>query len=141
MLSLEMKTGEVKWRVTVPETRGVNGSSSAHDGVIYTSDYIHQGRTPIGSRVLALDARTGRTLWEHSVGGGLTSPVVAGDKVCFGSTEHAYYSCVSRVNVKDGRPELLWRVRIGGAVDESCTAIYGGRAYVLASDRYLYAFE
>jgi outer membrane protein assembly factor BamB len=141
LFALDAVNGRVRWKRPVPEGRLVNGTSSAHDGIIYTSDYIQQGRTPLGSRVLALDVRDGRLVWEHPVGGGLTAPVIARDKVCFGSTEHVYFTCVDAKGNGDGTTRMLWRTRMGGPVDESCPAIHGERAFVLAADRYLYAFE
>ncbi|MCD6096466.1 MAG: PQQ-binding-like beta-propeller repeat protein, partial [Thermoprotei archaeon] len=35
----------------------------------------------------------------------------------------------------------LWKYKMGDRVDESVPAIYGGRAFILCSDGYLYAFE
>lgn len=141
MFALDAATGSEVWKRAVPEGRRVNGTSSAHGGRFYSSDYIQQGRTPLGSRVLAIDARDGGTVWEHPVGGGLTSPVIARDKICFASTEHTYFTCVDAAGNGDGSTTMLWRVRIGGTVEESCPAIYGERAFVLVADRHLYAFE
>jgi len=141
MFAIDAAMGSEVWKRAVPAGRRVNGTSSAHGGRFYSSDYIQQGRTPVGSRVLAIDARDGSTVWEHPVGGGLTAPVIAQNKICFASTEHTYFTCVDAAGNGDGTTKMLWRVRIGGTVEESCPAVYGDKAFVLAADRFLYAFE
>lgn len=71
----------------------------------------------------------------------LTGASLARDQVYFGSTADVFFSCVDARGNGDGTTDLIWRCKLGGVIEESCPAIYGQRAFVLCSDRYLYAFQ
>jgi outer membrane protein assembly factor BamB len=134
-------TGKVLWEFTIEG--GVFNASPAFDGeTVYISvwDGLGMGGIPVVSWIHALDARTGERLWSHP-GGGLTAPSVAGDRVYFGSTSSPFFTCVGTSGKGDGTTTELWKVRMGGKVEESCTAIAGGRAYILCSDGYLYGIS
>jgi outer membrane protein assembly factor BamB len=95
---------------------------------------------PAASRIYCLDAETGRVIWKHR-GGGLTRPAVAGGKVYFASTSDPFFYCVDEKGNKDETTTCLWKYKMGDRVYESAPAIYGGKAYILCRDGYLYAFK
>jgi hypothetical protein len=96
--------------------------------------------SPSGARLFAADDSTGKVC--GSIGRGrVDGRSVARDRVYFASTADVFFSCVKAKGKGDGTTELIWRYKMGGVVEESCPAIYGRRAFILCSDRYLYAFE
>lgn len=139
--ALDARTGESVWKFEVPRGYDINATPAAHDGRVFFSIYRTVNHAPSGARMFAVDATTGKTIWEHRPGGGLTGPSVARNRVYFGSTADVFFSAVDTKGNGDGTTDLLWRYKLGGVIEESCPAIYGRRAFVLCGDRYLYAFE
>jgi len=130
---LEAKTGNILWEFKpVPPGWGFNSTCAVHNKRIFLS----------GSHaVFCLDEEKGTLIWKHPKGGGLTGPAVADGKVYFGSTTDPFFYCVDEKGNKDGTTKCLWKFRMGDATIESCTAISGGKAFILCSDCYLYAFK
>jgi outer membrane protein assembly factor BamB len=138
--ALDTKTGRRVW--DRPITDGNANVTPATDGkqIVVSASYDRSGCNS-GSRLLSLDIATGKLLWEFSPGGGMPAASFAGERLCFGSSTDIYFSCVRAKTEPGSAPELLWRYKLGGVVEESCPAIYGNRIYFLAADGYLYALE
>jgi len=71
----------------------------------------------------------------------LTAPAVADGKVYFASISDPFFYCVDEKGNGDGTTTCIWKYMMGNKVEESVPAIYGGYAYILCSDGYLYAFK
>lgn len=136
---LDAATGRVIWEVR-PEQGCMNASPALWGGRLFVSTSVRTGAIPPASAIRCLDAADGRELWSHP-GGGITGPSVAGGKVYFGSTSGRGFTCVDAEGRGDGATTEHWQAAMGDRVYESVPAIYGGRAYVLSEDGYLYAFE
>lgn len=141
---LDAHSGAALWARDLPG-RVYNASPAFHDGRLYISAF--DGRRPglyvRGCRVWCVDAArpAGPPTWEHA-GGGLTGVALSGDgRAYFGSTESGFFTCVDAMGNGDGTTSEIWRYRMEAPLEESCPAVAGGRAYVLSSDRHLYAFE
>jgi len=141
LAALDTRTGESVWKFDVPPGFDINATPAAHGDRVFLSLYRTVNYAPSGARLFAVDDRTGKTIWEHRPGGGLTGASVARNRVYFGSTADIFFSCVDAKGNGDGTTNLIWRYRMGGVVEESCPAIHGQRAFILSNDRYLYAFE
>jgi len=139
--ALDAESGQVQWEFHVPADRRINATPAAHGNRVYTSYYLDVAGAPSGGRLLSLDDATGKVVWEHPGGGGLTAPVIGGDRIYYASSTDAFFYSLDAKGDGDGTTKLYWRYKLGGIVEESCPAIYGNKAFVLGSDRYLYAFE
>ena len=129
----------------------VNGSAAVVNGAVYVLS--------LDGNAYSLDARTGKQLWKFSTGGEsrlnaaglyglapsrevipdvwdfyLSSPVVEGETVYFGSGDHSIYA----LNAKNG--VLRWKFQAGDVVHSS-PAIADGILYVGCWDGVLYALD
>lgn len=133
---LDTETGKIIWEHRL-ENLGYNASPALHNGRVFISTSVSR---PVASRIYCLDAETGKVIWEHR-GGGITAPAVADGKVYFASTADPFFYCVDEKGNDDGTTTCLWKYKMGDRVYESHPAIYGGLAYILCRDSYLYAFK
>lgn len=136
---LDAASGAVWWE-TGTACGCMNASPALWNGRLYISTSVRIGAIPPASEVRCLDAADGRLLWA-APGGGITGPAVAAGRVYFASTSGCLFTCADAVGGPDGAARCLWRARMGDRVYESVPAIYGGRAFILNEDGYLYAFE
>jgi len=83
------------------------------------------------SRVVALDAHNGQTIWERTLPGDLSAPAAARDRVFVGSTDNFLYA----LDGKNGREKWKWRT--GGDVTGAAAA--GDRVYFVSFDNVLRA--
>ncbi len=114
---------ELLWKYM---TESYYGSSPAVvDGVVYICGIYD---------VNAIDALTGRLLWNSPDGGRMSSPAVAGNVVYVGSDDWN----VSALNASTGA--LLWKFRTGAVVDSS-PALSNGIVYAGSRDGNLYALD
>lgn len=139
--AIDVRTGQSAWKFNVPPGFDINATPAAHEDRVFFSIFRVVNHTPSGARLFAIHDSSGKPLWEFRPGGGLTGPSIARDRVYFASTADVFFTCVDAKGNGDGTTNLIWRYKMGGVVEESCPAIYGRRAFVLCSDRYLYAFE
>ncbi len=139
--AVDVRTGQSVWKFSVPPGFDINATPAAHGDRIFLSLFRVVNSTPAGARLFAIDDSSGKPLWEFRPGGGLTGPSLARDRVYFASTADVFFTCVDAKGNGDGTTNLIWRYKMGGVVEESCPAIHGNRAFILCSDRYLYAFE
>lgn len=138
---LDNRTGELIWKFVITDA-SFNASPACDEESVYISvwDGLGMAGIPIGSWIHKLDINTGKKIWS-APGGGLTAPVAAGDKVYFASTTSPYFMCVAKEPNSDGSVNCIWNIRLGNKVEESCTAVADGQAYILCSDGYLYAIH
>ena len=143
---LEAATGKPIWKFQPEGIWSTNTSPALWDRYVLLATFNcgdrPAWRLPYDITTWCLDKYTGEVIWRFPAGG-LNGPVIAEGRAYFGSTEqgvHTYY-CADLEGNGDGTTSCLWECEIGGTVLESCTAISERRAYVLAEDGYLYAFE
>jgi outer membrane protein assembly factor BamB len=138
---LDNKTGKLIWKFVI-EDASFNASPACDEDSVYISvwDGLGMAGIPIGSWIHKLDMKTGQKIWS-APGGGLTAPVVSRDRVYFASTTSPYFSCVAREPNKEGDVNIIWNIRLGNKVEESCTAIANRQAFILSSDGFLYAIN
>ena len=114
---------ELLWKAM---TESYYGSSPAVvDGVVYICGIYD---------INAIDALTGRLLWNSPEGGGWSSPAIADGVVYVGSTDYN----VSALDASTGA--VLWKFRTGSVVYSS-PALYNGIVYSGSWDDNLYALD
>jgi len=141
--------GSLRWKYATKG--GVNSSPAVVDGVAYVGS--------LDGNFYAVEAASGKLKWQFQTGGErrftapgihgamprtesmpdpfdvfLSSPVVAGGTVYFGSGDHNIYA----VDAKTGA--LKWKFATGNVVHAS-PAVSGGVVYIGSWDRYLYALD
>jgi hypothetical protein len=83
----------------------------------------------------AIDAETGRDVWQFKAGGAILHAAAAsGDKLFFGGADGVIYS----LNAADGKP--AWEVQTGSAV-WNAPAVHEGAVFIGSRDHRLYAIE
>ena len=97
---------------------GVLGTPALYDGVVYAT-YTEGG-------VAAVDAQSGKLLWTESLPRPTWSSAVPIDGKLIVGDGAGYLNCF---DISGRRPELLWRIQLGGIV-ESTPAVWRGWIYV-----------
>ncbi|MEB3103917.1 outer membrane protein assembly factor BamB family protein [Ferviditalea candida] len=126
LYALDAKKGGKLWEKTIGE-KDVNRawmyySPTVADGVVYQA-YSSKS----GGEMMALDARTGETVWTAKLAGGWiteSSPVVKDGKVYVGA-DGGY---LIALDAKDGKE--LWRNRPAGGWMHSMPAVADGKIYM-----------
>jgi PQQ-like domain len=99
--------------------QGILGTPAIDRGIVYAT-YTDGG-------VAAVDARTGKLLWDRPLPGPTwSSPVPVGGRMLVGDGSGLY--CFDILKPRK-RPPLMWRLSLGGAV-ESTPAVWHGWIYV-----------
>jgi len=103
--ALRAKDGNLIWKKELATGRDMVGTSAAA-GLGYGKVFVSLW----SGKFLALDQKTGETVWEFSYEGNGTdsSPVVADGQVCLGAHE-GYFYCL---NAETGK--VLWQEKLGG---------------------------
>ena len=103
--ALKANDGSLVWKKELAQGREMVGTSAAA-GLGYGKVFV----TLWSGKFLALDQKTGETIWEFSYEGNGTdsSPVVADDKVCAGAHGGNFYC----LNAETGK--VLWQENLGG---------------------------
>ncbi len=114
------------------------GSPSAHEGIVFfglgRGNFTESAPMPAG-KVIALNAETGDTEWEHEAEDAvLTAIAVQDNSVFFGSRDGYVYS----LGAIDGK--LNWKTDIGGPVVSS-PAVTLEVVYAAAKNGYIYALS
>lgn len=136
IIARDAKTGEELWRYKSPHKSLISSNATASAAAI-DGDVVYMG-FPSGA-VTALDARTGKVLWDRVLtgstyeGGILSSPAVAGQTVFVGSNNGSMYALDKRT----GQP--LWQHQIGAWVAAG-PAVSGNTVVAGAYDGNLYAW-
>jgi outer membrane protein assembly factor BamB len=118
-------TGKIVWERKF--RRCLAASPVVHDGVVYQA-VMHGLPCPKWNRgargfVIAMDARTGKTIWRFDAGVVESSPLLHDGRLYFGSWDHHLYS----VRAKDGK--LLWSYLADDELN-SAPAYAGGTIYI-----------
>ena len=136
VLAIDARTGRVAWRRELG--RCIAASPALGRGVVYVG---LMGPAPCTGRdrrvaglLVALDARTGRTLWSFRAGVIESSPLVVGRLVYFGSWDHRVYA----VDVRTHRAR--WVFATGGEV-KGGVALAGGTVFAGSYDGHVYALD
>jgi outer membrane protein assembly factor BamB len=126
-------TGRPMWRYNINDCN----VSPATDG-----KYIITGnleglllRSPGNAHTVCLDAKTGKEIYKLPFGG-LSGSAIGNNLGFTASTSDPYFKAF---DLKTG--EIRWRYRMGGRAEESCTTIYGNKAFIMTTDAYLYVFK
>lgn len=124
---LNWRAGETLWTFTDPDREFPYMSSA----VVYEGLVILGGRD---KRVRALDADTGKSVWEFATKGRVDgSPVIVGKRIFVGSQDGVLYA----LDAKSGKE--LWRFEAGGPISAS-PAVAAGRLVIGTEDGLLYCF-
>jgi len=134
--ALDKKTGKVAWKVTLPNlvATGMGDCTPAYaDGLVVQEATVETGdpAKPVANVLLALDADTGRIVWQHQFAKGATppamktaTPMIAHGKVFEGSPVTGDYYAF---DLKTGKE--LWRVHLGAQI-RAGGAVANGIVYV-----------
>ena len=134
--ALGKKTGKVAWKVTLPKlvATGMGDCTPAYaDGLVVQEATVETGdpAKPVANVLLALDAETGKIVWQHRFAKGATppamktaTPMIANGTVFEGSPVTGNYYAF---DLKSGRK--LWRVHLGAQI-RAGGAVANGVVYV-----------
>jgi outer membrane protein assembly factor BamB len=103
---------------------------------MYSSSAVVNGRVYFGAddTVYALDAASGKKMWNYTTGGvGESSPAVANSVVYIGSNDHNVYAFDAATGNK------VWNYTTGNEVNGSPT-VANGVIYLGSKDNKVYAF-
>lgn len=140
---VDLKTGAELWKFSLPEGYECNMSPSLSNGKVFFSVFRNGEvcKKGVPGITYCVDANTGEKIWELNGGGGLTGPANADGKVYFASTLDPFIWCVDENGNGDGTTKVFWKFKMTGRAEESCVAIAYGKAFILATDGYVYAVE
>ncbi|MEJ2007685.1 MAG: PQQ-binding-like beta-propeller repeat protein [Acidobacteriota bacterium] len=134
--ALNKKTGKVAWKVTLPKlvATGMGDCTPAYAGGIVVQEATVQTgdpQKPVANVLMALDASTGKIVWQHRFEKGpvppamkTATPMIAGGKVFEGSPVTGNYYAF---DLKSGRE--LWKVHLGAQI-RAGGALANGVVYV-----------
>jgi outer membrane protein assembly factor BamB len=138
--ALDKQTGTIAWKVSIPgqAMTGMGDCTPAYqDGIVVQETVVESGDRdrPVSNAILALDAQSGRILWQKRLADGpippqmeTATPLIADGVVYAGSPVSGEYLAVE---LKTGRE--LWRINLGSPV-RSAGAVMKGIAYVAYRD-------
>jgi outer membrane protein assembly factor BamB len=124
--ALDRSSGKVRWFKALGRTsRSKIGSSPAYaNGRLFVATY--------DGYVYALRSSNGKVLWRKKIGGQFYStPAVSGTRLFIGNKSNGRVYCLS---TRNGR--VLWRTKRLGTSVHGSPAVYGGRIFVGAGNRF-----
>jgi len=129
VVALSVGTGELRWRRRLGPSES---SPLLANGRVYVGDWL--------GNVYALDARTGKTVWEYHTGGKIKGAVALGGKRVYVG---AYDGWLYALDARTGR--LVWRASgdsrlFGHGTFYSTPALAYGRVYIGSTDGKVYSF-
>jgi outer membrane protein assembly factor BamB len=134
--AVDKKTGDVAWKVSIPDlvATGMGDCTPAYsNGTVVQEVTVDSGdaANPVANVVLALDAHSGRILWQKRLANGpvppamkTATPVIVGETVYEGSPVSGDYYAF---DLKTGRE--LWKVKLGSQI-RAGAAVINGVAYI-----------
>jgi len=139
--ALDRDTGREVWEWKQPANYLQNGAVAAHGDKIFGSVVRQVTAIPYLARIYAFHDvdHGGGELWSYDEaggGGGLTAPVLANEKLIFGSSAGVFMTCVNPDN-----GELIWRCYVGGPMEEGVPALYGNKVFSHHRNGYFFAIE
>ena len=134
--ALDQKTGKISWKTTIPGlvATGISDCTPAYaDGIVVQEATVESGdpSDPVANVLLALDAKTGKLLWQQRMSNGpappamkTATPMIAAGIVYEGSPVSGNYHAFE---LKTGRK--LWTVYLGSQI-RAGAAVFDGVAYI-----------
>jgi len=134
--ALDQQTGKVAWKMTIPGlvATGISDCTPAYaSGIVVQEATIESGDSakPVANVLLALDAKTGRIVWQHRMDSGASppamktaTPMIDSGVVYEGSPVSGDYFAFDLSTGKQ-----LWKLHLGGQI-RAGAAILDGVAYV-----------
>ncbi|MCK5562251.1 MAG: PQQ-binding-like beta-propeller repeat protein, partial [Thermoplasmata archaeon] len=126
-------TGAELWNTTTGNPIYAGGAVDLANNAFY-----------IGSdngKLFAINLSNGNKFWSYSVGAGIKStPIVANNKVLFGSNDGYFYALKSTTTALSSEQRLLWSYWTDGSVDATAAAIEG-IVYIGSESGYVYGFS
>ncbi len=134
--AVNKNTGNIAWKKTIPKlvATGIGDCTPAYaDGLIIQEATVQTGdkAKPVANVLLAMDAASGKIVWQKQFGKGLVppamktaTPMIADGKVLEGSPVTGNYYAF---DLNTGRE--LWKVNLGAQI-RSGAAVADGVAYV-----------
>jgi Ca-activated chloride channel family protein len=126
--ALDAGTGRVDWATTRLEDNGPTSAVVEDDRVIFNTE---------SCTIFALDARTGKRLWQRWLGDPTLAQTAVGGGLVFAAHPTDDGHVLSALRVADGRP--VWSGRIGGEVI-AAPVIAGDSVYVSTLDGLTFRF-
>jgi outer membrane protein assembly factor BamB len=115
----------IVWTIPAPEI-GFEGAGGSWSTPALYGDYVYF--TTAAGRVLEVDRKSGRIVWELAIGSpAIASPVVVDGVLIQGDCTGALYAW--DVSSPRKKPRQLWKMQFGGCV-ESTPAVWHGWLYV-----------
>ena len=134
--ALDQSTGRIVWKTTIPGlvATGISDCTPAYaDGIVVQEATVESGdpSNPVANVLLALDAKTGRLLWQQRMANGpvppamkTATPVIDAGVVYEGSPVSGNYHAF---DLKTGKK--LWTVHLGSQI-RAGAAVLDGVAYI-----------
>lgn len=134
--ALDQKTGTVAWKTSIPNlvATGMSDCTPAYaSGIVVQEATVESGdaAAPVANVLLALDAKTGRILWQRKMDNGpsppamkTATPVIEAGVVYEGSPVSGDYFAFDLTTGKE-----IWKVHLGSQI-RAGAAVYKGIAYV-----------
>lgn len=131
--AIDALTAKVLWKY---DLKDVNVSPSTNGKFVLTGNFSFRlldlyGRT----LTVCLDSKTGEFKYQFPFGG-LSGSAIGNNLAFSASTSDPYFRAW---DLESGK--IRWQYRMGGRAEESCTTIYGDKAFIIATDGYLYCFK
>lgn len=134
--ALDQKTGRIVWKTTIPGlvATGISDCTPAYaDGIVVQEATVESGdpSRPVANVLLALDAKTGKLLWQQRMSNGpvppamkTATPMIAAGIVYEGSPVDGNFHAFE---LRTGKK--LWTVHLGSQI-RAGAAVLGGVAYI-----------
>ncbi len=134
--AVDEKTGRIAWKTTIPGlvATGISDCTPAYaNGIVVQEATINSGNasSPVANVLLALDAKTGKIVWQQRMNDGpvppamkTATPMITGGVVYEGSPVDGNYHAF---DLKTGRK--LWTVHLGSQI-RAGAAVIDGVAYI-----------
>ena len=134
--ALDQQTGRIAWKTTVPGlvATGISDCTPAYaDNIVVQEATVQSGdpSNPVANVLLALDAKTGKLLWQQRMSNGpvppamkTATPIIAAGVVYEGSPVSGNYHAF---DLKTGKK--LWTVHLGSQI-RAGAAVLDGVAYL-----------
>lgn len=134
--ALDQQTGKIAWKATIPGlvATGISDCTPAYAaGIVVQEATIKSGEQdkPVANVLLAMDAKTGKIVWQNRMGNGpvppamkTATPMIDAGIVYEGSPVSGNYHAF---DLKTGRQ--LWTVHLGSQI-RAGAAVVNGIAYV-----------
>ena len=134
--ALDQKTGRIVWKATIPGlvATGISDCTPAYaDGIVVQEATVESGDplNPVANVLLALDAKTGKLMWQQRMSNGpvppamkTSTPMITTGIVYEGSPVDGNYHAF---DLKTGKK--LWTVHLGSQI-RAGGAVFDGVAYI-----------